>query len=147
MTEKTGKCMCGAVKFTVAEPPCEFNSCYCDMCKRWTGSRFVAISVPADSVKITGSDAISTITSSEWAERAFCNRCGSGLWYKMTEGPMKGALGLSVGLLDDTDDMKLVREFYVDRKNCVYEFPEDRIQMTEAEVIAMFAPSEEGEPK
>ena len=132
--------MCGAVSFTATNVPSEFGSCYCDMCKRWTGSRMMGVHVNSDDLVLSGQDAVSTIKSSDWAERAFCNKCGSGLWYRVTEGPYANGVSIPVGLLDDTSDMKLVTEYYVDRKTCAYDFPPERQQLTEAEVIEMFAP-------
>ncbi|WP_299937256.1 GFA family protein [uncultured Pelagimonas sp.] len=149
MSEKTGQCLCGAVKLTAKNVPSTFNICYCDMCKRWAGGRWMGLHVPKGDLAVTGMDAVTTIVSSDWAERAFCNTCGSSLWYKLTEGPYADACSISVGLLDDTSDLTLKNEYYTDRKTCAYDFPKGRKQLTEAEVLALFAPTdaEEGEPE
>jgi hypothetical protein len=138
--------MCGAVRFTVRDVPTGFGACNCDMCRRWSGGRWMGVHVARKNLTITGEDAIKTYRSSPWAERAFCGTCGSNLWYRLTEGPDADSVSISVGMLNETDDMKLTHEYYTDRNTGAYDFPEDRIQMTEAEVIAMFAPTEEGEP-
>ncbi|MEP2532635.1 GFA family protein [Shimia sp.] len=130
---KTGQCMCGAVTFAVKDTPAKFNSCYCDMCRRWTGSRFLGVPLKQADLSVADMSAVSTIQSSDWAERGFCNRCGTALWYKALG---TDRINLSAGLFDDTDDLTLEREFFVDQKTCVHAFPETRIQLTRAETIA-----------
>lgn len=137
----TGQCMCGAVKFTARDVPTEFTACNCDMCRRWTGSRFLGAHMPRENITITGEDAITTIQSSQWAQRNFCTKCGSALWYNFVAGPEAGGISLSVGLLNNADGMTLAQEYFVDFKTSIHALPEDRIQMTEAEVLAMFAPN------
>lgn len=143
MTQLTGQCLCGAVTMTVQNVPATFNACHCDMCRRWTGSRFLSVYVAQADVTLTGRDTITIANTSDWAERAFCNACGTPLWYHI-----KGSdhLGLSAGLLDNPTDLTLKREYYVDKMSCIHALPDTRIQMTEAEAIAMFAPPQEGEP-
>ena len=147
MVEKSGQCVCGAVKLTARNVPQTFNICYCDMCKRWAGGRWMGMHVANADLDISGLDAVTTLTTSDWAERAFCNKCGSSLWYKMTAGPDANGCSISVGLLTDTSDLTLGNEYYIDRKTQAYEFPKGRKQMTEAEVLALYAPAEEGEPE
>ena len=139
--------MCGAVKFRARNMPSTFGACHCDMCKRWSGGRWMGVHVDRDDLSLEGQDAITVFKSSPWAERAFCSKCGSNLWYHLTEGPDANGVSLSIGALDDTSGLTLAQEYYVDRQTDAYDFPEDRIQMTEAEVIAAFAPPEDGEAK
>ncbi len=90
-------------------------------------------------------DSISTLKTSAWAERAFCQSCGSGLWCRLSEGPNAARLGIALGLFDDTTGMLLEQEYYVDRKNSTHTFPADRIQLTEAELMALYAPQPQPE--
>ncbi len=132
--------MCGAVRFRADNVPSDFGACYCDSCRRWSGDRFVGVHVDTQNLKVFGGADINSVRSSDWAERAFCRHCGSGLWFRITAGPQAGSTSLSVGLMDDVSGMKLAREFYVDRKTCLHELPEDREQMTTQQVEALFAP-------
>ncbi|MHC0052113.1 GFA family protein [Actibacterium sp. D379-3] len=144
MRDKIGQCLCGAVSFTARDVPLDFGACYCDMCKRWAGFALFSVSVKLDKIAWTGAENIARVQTSDWAERAHCAKCGSGLWYKVTtEGYPGNDLSVPIGLLNDTSGMTLAREFYVDRKTDAYDFPADTIKMTEAEVIAMFAPTGE----
>jgi hypothetical protein len=33
----TGRCLCGAVRWSAAQPPKAVHHCHCGMCRRWTG--------------------------------------------------------------------------------------------------------------
>ena len=91
MTRK-GKCLCGAVSFTIRDLNADFGACHCKMCQRWTGSTYMSLTVPADTIAFEGKENIGRYQSSEWAERAWCKNCGSNLWYQVTaEGPYSGA--------------------------------------------------------
>ena len=131
---KSGHCLCGAVKVSAVLANHDAGVCHCKMCQRWAAGPFVSIACTPET-RFEGQDAISFYPSSEWAERAFCKHCGSPLFYRAKSD---GALYLSVGLLDDTEDLKLVNEIFVDRKPSWYSFAEKTNQMTEAEVFAMF---------
>ena len=136
-----GRCLCGAV--TVSAEPARngISACHCDMCRRWTSSAFVAIEAVNGTVKVEGP--AKTITTSDWAERAFCTECGSPLWYRITaEGPYHGQYQLAAGLFANAGGMPLTLEVYIDRKPEGYAFEGDRKRMTEAEIIAIYAPPE-----
>lgn len=138
-----GQCLCGAVKITATPVGGSLTACHCDMCRRWSSSAFVAFEAERGSVEVSGP--AKTITTSDWAERAFCTECGSPLWYRITlEGPMQGRMQLAAGFFKDAAGGKLALEVYIDKKPHGYAFEgaDTRQQMTEAEVIAMYAPPE-----
>lgn len=143
MTDRTGACLCGDVSYTAKDMGDTFSMCHCDMCKRWSGSAFKGIPVRNENLAITGATNIRIYKSSDWAERANCSTCGSALWYKITDGPYIGSTSLTVGSLASSEGLTMAREYFVDYKNSADELPEDRVQMTEDDVMAMFASSEE----
>ncbi len=137
---KTGHCMCSCVSFVARNVPETFGACHCDMCKRWSGNVFNGVPVPSEDLQLSGEGHIKRIQTSDWAERAICAECGSPLWYRITaEGPTTGTTNLALGLFDDTSDMTLGYEFYVDRKTTANDLPQERKQFTEAETLALFA--------
>jgi hypothetical protein len=105
------------------------------MCQRWVGGPVVSVGCTPETV-FEGQDAIGVYPSSDWAERGFCKRCGSSLFYRMKSD---GSYYLPVGLFDDTEGLTLANEIFIDRKPALYSFAEKTKQMTEAEVMAMFA--------
>ena len=135
-TQKSGRCMCGAVRFTATGALDAYRACACDMCRRLTGSKFYSVWVRRSSVEIEGADHIRTHQSSDWAERGFCGTCGSVLWYGPTDG--RDAMGLSLGLFDDTDAMTFVEHFYADKDICATVARTAETQMTGAETEAHF---------
>ncbi|MGR3321162.1 MAG: GFA family protein [Pseudooceanicola sp.] len=139
MSDRSGACMCGAVTVKATGLDDTFSVCHCDMCRRWTGSAMLAVAVPAENVTWSGEAQIRTLQSSDWAERAWCGRCGSGLYYRITaEGPMHGHYSLPLGLLDDTDGMTMVSEIYIDHKPDCFAFAGDHPRLTRAETLEKF---------
>jgi hypothetical protein len=79
----TGGCMCGGVRYEVAEPFVSAGYCHCTRCQRRTGSA-AAVSgrVEPGSLRIVqGEELVSCWDPGDggWA-KCFCSRCGSALW-------------------------------------------------------------------
>ncbi|MEX0320035.1 MAG: GFA family protein [Ruegeria sp.] len=143
MSELKGQCMCGAVTVTATPAKPTLGACHCDMCRRWTSSMLV--SFPSEP-GYAALGPVKTYTSSDWAERAFCGECGSALWYRITlPGEMHGQTQMAAGLFENAGGNDLKLELFIDKKPDGYAFEGERRQMTEAEVMAMYAPSEEGD--
>ncbi len=138
----SGSCMCGAVAFTITSPVTETGACHCGMCRKWSGGVFLGVEVPKGAMEITGADNLTVYPSSAWAERAFCKTCGSSVFYRVTApGPHEGVFHVGLGTLEDTASIPLTGELFIDLKPEGYAFAgEGRQQMTQAEVLAMFAP-------
>ncbi|MGR3373706.1 GFA family protein [Pseudooceanicola nanhaiensis] len=142
MSERQGGCMCGAVRFTATDVPAGFGACHCEMCRRWTGSAMLAVSVPEVSVTWAGAAQIRTLQSSEWAERAWCGRCGTGLYYRLTtEGA--STIEIPVGLIDDMSGMEFRREIWIDHKPDAFAFAGERERLTREEAMDRFGPAED----
>ncbi|MHA6264359.1 GFA family protein [Arenibacterium sp. CAU 1754] len=146
MSERTGKCMCGAVSFTAKNVPDHFGACHCEMCRRWTGSAFLGITVPRKDVTWTGEAHIKTLQSSDWAERAWCQRCGSGLYYHVTaEGPMSESYEIPIGLLDDANGLTFKSEIFIDHKPDSFAYAGERDRLTRKQVLEKFGIPDDGE--
>ena len=141
---KTGQCLCGAVSFELTKGPDHYHNCYCKMCQRWSGSAFSSFSSHSSQINVAGEENIATYESSPWAQRAFCKKCGSNLWYKVTAENHEGDnIYVPIGLLDETDDVSLQSEIFVDYKTKAYDIPESIEKLTEAQVLAQFASPED----
>lgn len=138
---RSGGCLCGAVRFTARLTGHSFGACHCEMCRRWTGSALLGITVPEANVTWQGADRIATRQTSGWAMRAWCGDCGSGLYFRVTaEGPYAGGIELPIGLFDDPNGLTLTNEIYIDHKPDSYAFAGDgRNLMTRADCVAKFA--------
>jgi hypothetical protein len=113
--DKSGGCLCGAVRFDARRVPAVFGICHCPMCRRWTGSALVEVSVKTDDITWTGADHIATRATSDWAERAWCRDCGTTLYFRHTRrDAWFGTTDMAMGLFDDRSGFTLSYEIYVD---------------------------------
>ncbi|PYE84393.1 GFA family protein [Pseudoroseicyclus aestuarii] len=141
---RSGGCLCGSVRFTAQGADEQFNACHCRMCQRWVGGPFMAVSVPAEGLAVTGDWHIGTYQSSCWAERAFCRQCGSALWYRVTDPGKRerDVFEVLLGLFDDPSGIAMTGEIFIDRKPEAYALHGDHPRRTEAEILALYAPAE-----
>ncbi|MGR3616861.1 MAG: GFA family protein [Paracoccaceae bacterium] len=143
MSELRGQCLCGAVTVTATPEKAKLAACHCEMCQRWASGPFLSFQAAPGYAAL---GPVKTHQSSSWAERAFCGQCGSALWYRMTApGPMQGQAQISAGLFENAGENALRLEIYIDKKPDGYAFAGECRAMTEADVIAAFAPSEAGD--
>lgn len=143
MTKRvTGKCLCGACEVTIAPAEETMHVCHCDMCRAWTGLAMMAIKVMPGDMELSGP--VKVRATSEWAERAWCEECGSALFYRVTaDGPYKDVAHVASGLFDNAAGLTLKGELYTDKRPEGYRFAGELDGMTKAEVEAFF--SGEGE--
>ena len=130
MPEMTGRCLCGAVTYTAQDAEKKYKACHCGMCRRWSGGP--AFAVHAGGVEFRGEENIRRYDSSSWAERAFCVRCGTNLFYRMKPS---GTPILWLGTFDDQSGFELVGEIYIDAKPEGYSLAGDHSRFTEAELL------------
>lgn len=136
MTTHTGGCLCGAVRYAAEEVNTDYSACHCGMCRRWSGgSPFFA--ARARGITFQGEEHIGRHDSSRWATRAFCQKCGSSLFYFLKP---TGAYMMSVGTFDDPAPFKLVLEIFIDRKPESYALGGDHPRWTEAETFEKLTP-------
>ncbi|MCB1308364.1 MAG: GFA family protein [Leptospiraceae bacterium] len=139
MTKKIkaqGGCLCGAVSVTVEEMRPGFGACHCSMCRQWGGGPMLSVGC-GTAVRFTGEEHISVFHSSEWAERGFCKQCGSHLFYKMKP---TGAYNIPVGLFGEKIKPRFTLQVYIDKKPDNYAFANKTRNVTEKEILAMYAP-------
>ncbi|MEL6877415.1 MAG: GFA family protein [Pseudomonadota bacterium] len=126
-----GHCLCGAVTITVEAPHKELDICHCKMCARWGGAMYAGLEV--DSFSIGGEASISVYQSSDWAERAFCSKCGSNLWYKFLP---TGNRTFLAGLFDLPEGIEIKQQIFVDEKPDWYDLVQKSPMKTGPEIIA-----------
>ncbi|PZQ95462.1 MAG: aldehyde-activating protein [Cereibacter sphaeroides] len=139
MTEaRTGHCLCGAVKVTVSDPSHELGICHCSMCRRWSGSS-PSLTVPEGALAVEGASHVKSYVSSDWAERTFCDTCGSALWYRLTGEGAPRDYYMASGLLDDLSGMKVGHEIFVDCQPQAFVTDGTADRKTEAEFFAAYS--------
>ncbi len=134
MTEGKGQCLCGAVTFTATDMSNNVEACHCGMCRKWGGGPLMAVNCGTD-VLFEGVENITVYDSSDWAERGFCNKCGSHLFYRLKE---INEHQIPVGLFDNQEEFNFDLQVFIDRKPSFYSFENKTNEMTEAEVIEKY---------
>jgi hypothetical protein len=134
MSNRSGQCNCGGVRFIAEDVELEFSACHCRMCQRWSGGIFLATTV--GSVTFTGEDNLKRHKTSDWAERGFCGVCGASLFYHLLK---LDQYEMCVGAFDDVDDFVLGSEIFIDRKPGGYSIAGDHPRLTEADAIAKYS--------
>lgn len=119
MTDKSGSCLCGAVRFTVSGPLGNVSYCHCSQCRKTSGHFVAAVDcIPAD-LQLLEDKGLRWFRSSAIAQRGFCEYCGSSLFWRPEHGRhvsiMAGTLDVPTGLqadehifVDDASDYHVI---------------------------------------
>ncbi|MEL7190043.1 MAG: GFA family protein [Pseudomonadota bacterium] len=127
----SGRCLCGAVTITLNGAHNEVDVCHCSMCQQWVGTMYAGIET--DGFDLSGEEHISTYQSSNWAERAFCSKCGSSLWYKFLP---TGNRTFLAGLFDLPEGLRIKHQIFVDEKPDWFDLAQASPMKTGSEIIA-----------
>ncbi len=139
MVKLNGSCLCGAVTIRSVMPKSALRACHCDMCRQQNSGAFMSVANDPQDVTVEGE--VTVYRSSEWAERAFCPKCGSMLWYGTVHD---GARHLSAGLFENAAGAPMKLEFFVDKCPEGYSFAGTHKKLTTDETIALFTGPDAG---
>lgn len=113
--DHSGGCLCGSVRFEIAEPLGLAEYCHCSMCRKAHGSAFSANAVVRSSaLTISGAELISEYESSPNRRKCFCSRCGSQLFIRRTDRPEVTVVAL--GAIDGDPIARPERHVFVASK-------------------------------
>ena len=129
-----GRCLCGGVTITATPKELHVEACHCPMCRSWGGGAFLSLACGADT-EIQGEDLVVRYRSSDWADRGFCGRCGSHLFYCYLP---EGSYAVAAGLFPDERLEPVSEEIFIDEKPAYYSFAGPTRKVTAAEVMARF---------
>ena len=89
MTDMTGRCLCGAIRFSITPPTLFFAHCHCRWCREAHGAAFVSWVGAADDRfrLLPGSAEPAWYRSSDQSRRGFCAVCGTTLFFASTLCP------------------------------------------------------------
>ena len=103
----TGGCLCGAVRYEAQGEPTYAGYCYCNDCRRQSGSGYIGfMGFPASAVSITGMVLTHSfrLKDGRMSDRNHCAACGSLIY-----GGIVGQVGshtIYAGSLDDPSRFK-----------------------------------------
>ena len=124
--EAKGQCLCGAVEIEANSLQKNVGACHCGMCRNWGGGPFLTIQCDGE-VAINGSNHVSVFNSSEWAERGFCSKCGTHLFYRVKQNQR---YFFPAGLFDLDEELNFDHQVFIDKKPIFYHFANKTSYMT-----------------
>lgn len=113
---RSGRCMCGAVRFEATGEPQDVIHCHCESCRRHTGAPMACLAVyGVDQVAFSGTER-TVYGSTPGRGRAFCPNCGSSLTWE-TEMPERGVIiSIHISAFDEPGDLRPnAHSFYAER--------------------------------
>lgn len=119
---RTGGCLCGGVRFAIGEAARlrPLIACHCATCRKLSGSFFIATKVGAAQLSFSARETLAWYDSSDRAERGFCSRCGSLLFYRRKQQPDRirgdsGSVSIAFGSLDEGNDLPFAGHIFAAR--------------------------------
>lgn len=120
---KTGSCLCGGVTFELRGELRPSVACHCVQCRKTSGHHVSATQVGPDQLVMTSHDTLAWYQSSPEAERGFCSRCGSSLfWRSQQDG---GRVSVMSGTIDGATGLTTSIHIFVADKGDYYDIADD----------------------
>ena len=114
MSNYTGGCLCGAVRYSVSAPITELRHCHCRDCQRTSGAHGAVVAVvPSDKFKLekgTLKRYAGKASSGRTLYRFFCGDCGSPIYGQRETMPEM--MTLRAGSLDESNGLKIAMHIW-----------------------------------
>jgi hypothetical protein len=123
--DKTGRCLCGAVRFRTRGQLREVIACHCSQCRRQTGLYYAATNVSLDRLEVEGMDDVTWYRASDAARRGFCRTCGSALFW---QADRTDYMSIMAGAFDQPSGLAIGYHIFCADKGDFYEIDDDRPQ-------------------
>jgi hypothetical protein len=126
MSQISGSCLCGAIKYTSPAPPVMVALCHCKHCQKQSGAAFsVNVGIPKGSLLISsGKPAVFEDKGSSGMPvyRHFCSACGSPIFSDVVATPQLD--WLKAGTLDDTSWIRPAANIWCESAQSWVVYPE-----------------------
>jgi hypothetical protein len=121
----TGGCVCGRVRFEVAEPLLGAVYCHCKRCQRRTGSAFAVTALTAKgSFRITeGEDVVRSWVPDDGWSKSFCPECGGHVFTTSPDDP--ALVAIRMGALDGDPGIRPAAHQFTDYAASWEPIPDD----------------------
>lgn len=134
-----GQCLCGAVRYYADGPVRDVIYCHCSQCRRQTGHVVAASAVVREQLKFEQDASLKWYRSSKTAERGFCGRCGSTLFWR-NEGSQHVAV--MAGSMDRPTGIRAIAHIFVSDKGDYYDIDDGLTQHAEHDHGVVFPPEQ-----
>jgi hypothetical protein len=122
----SGRCECGAVAFWVDGPLRDVVACHCTQCRRTSGHYSADTSASVAHVRFVTDGTLVWYRSSDTAERGFCGRCGSNLFWRPLGEPQR--ISIAAGSLNGGTGLRIARHLFTADRGDYYALPSDEAQ-------------------
>lgn len=117
----TGACLCGAVRYRLNAPLRHVSVCHCGQCLRWHGHAGAYTAAPREALELLAAADLAWYRSSATAQRGFCRRCGSSLFWQADANANANAhVSVAAGTLDDASGLRTAGHIFVADKPGYY---------------------------
>lgn len=110
MTNITGGCLCGAVRYAARGPVRPVIYCHCNQCRKSSGNFVAATACERGALTLLNQSGLRWYASSAAAERGFCAVCGGNLFWRKNGG---GAVSIMAGTIDPPTGLNAVAHIFV----------------------------------
>ncbi|WP_440895258.1 GFA family protein [Amphibacillus sp. Q70] len=118
--EYQGKCLCGKTEVDVSGLKNTVIACHCGMCrKQAAGPIFYSDAVKKNNYSFSEASAVKIFASSDWAERAFCQECGTFLFTRYLKN---GNTHFNIELFDGIEALDFKLQIHTKDKAAYYDF-------------------------
>ncbi len=118
MTDVTGRCLCGAVRYAVQGPLRPVSYCHCSQCRRTSGHFVAATACDVEHLALPEQAGLRWYRSSPQAKRGFCGECGSSLFWKPNSGR---EISIMAGTIDPPTGLDAVEHIFLADASDYYE--------------------------
>jgi hypothetical protein len=128
MTSKhraSGGCLCGGVRYRVSGKLHGITACHCSQCARTTGHYCASANCATADFTLDEEETLRWYRSSDKAERGFCSRCGSNLFWRMIGGD---AISMTAGTLDRPTGMRIKYHIFCASRSDYYDITDGLTQ-------------------
>jgi hypothetical protein len=106
------------VRYRLNAPLRHVRVCHCGQCLRWHGHAGAYTAAPKEALELLAGDELAWYRSSVFAQRGFCRRCGSSLFWRADAA---ADVSVAAGTLDDALGLRTAEHIFVADKPSYYE--------------------------
>jgi len=118
-TRASGGCLCGGVRYAVRGKLRQVVACHCTQCARTTGHFCAATHCDTPDLALEKGETLRWYRSSQEAERGFCGRCGSNLFWRRIGGGE--GVSITAGTLDRPTGLRMGYHIFCASKSDYYD--------------------------
>lgn len=123
MADHTGSCLCGGVKYRISGALRPVVACHCTQCRKTSGHYVAATQCEAPDLAIEN-ETLVWFQSSEVAERGFCGRCGSNLFWRRFGN---AHVSIFAGTINGETGLRMESQIHTQSKGDYYDLPDCQI--------------------